>query len=304
MIVRKRPSAFALFFVMRGSVVPRIKWQVGCTIAVAILVTMAHGTLFDRKITLTPIPFSLIGLALAIFLGFRNTASYDRWWEGRKLWGDLLIHSRSLARLAVNHVRPEGEERQDVLVRRLIAFAYVLKHHLRATRDIHSAAFLTGEDRLALEGAANKPDRLLQRISRDVAGLAAVGRLDPMLVAQAEAELTALARVQAGCERIRHTPLPFSYALLLHRTAYLYCFALPFGLVDTTGFMTPFVVGLVSYTFFGLDAIGDEIEEPFGCLPNDLPLEAICRRVEIDLLEALGETDLPEPLQPVNYLLM
>ena len=103
--------------------------------------------------------------------------------------------------------------------------------------------------------------------------------------------LTALAGVQAGCERIRHTPVPFSYSLLLHRTAYLYCFALPFGLVDTTGFMTPFVVGLVSYTFFGLDAIGDEIEEPFGLLPNDLPLESMCRRVEIDLLE-------PNPDQP------
>lgn len=68
--------------------------------------------------------------------------------------------------------------------------------------------------------------------------------------------------------------------------------------------MTPFVVGLVSYTFFGLDAIGDEIEEPFGLLPNDLPLESICRRVEIDLLEALGETELPQPLKPVDYWLM
>ena len=117
-------------------------------------------------------------------------------------------------------------------------------------------------------------------------------------------DLTTLAGVQAGCERIRHTPVPFSYSLLLHRTAYMYCFALPFGLVDTTGFMTPFVVGLVSYTFFGLDAIGDEIEEPFGLLPNDLPLESICRRVEIDLLEALGETELPQPLKPVDYWLM
>jgi ion channel-forming bestrophin family protein len=98
--------------------------------------------------------------------------------------------------------------------------------------------------------------------------------------------------------------VPFSYSLLLHRTAYLYCFALPFGLVDTTGFMTPFVVGLVSYTFFGLDAIGDEIEEPFGLLPNNLPLESMCRRVEIDLLEASGEVDLPAPLKPVDYRLM
>jgi ion channel-forming bestrophin family protein len=310
MIVRDRPSAFQLFFIMRGSIVPRIKWQVLCTVGVAVLVTMAHGTLFNQKVTLTPIPFTLIGLALAIFLGFRNTASYDRWWEGRKLWGELVIRTRSLGRLIVNHVRPAGDdaghnnEQSRIMVRRLIAFAYVLKHHLRGTTDDQSQAYLSDDDVLAVAASVNVPDRLLRLLSRDVAALAASGRLDPMLVAQMEDNLTVLAGVQAGCERIRHTPLPFSYSLLLHRTAYLYCFALPFGLVDTTGFMTPFVVGLVSYTFFGLDAIGDEIEEPFGLLHNDLPLEAMCRRVEIDLLEATGEVDLPAPLQPVDYCLM
>jgi putative membrane protein len=306
MIVRKRPSAFELFFIMRGSIVPRIKWQVFCTIGVGALVTMAHGTLFDHKVTLTPIPFSLIGLALAIFLGFRNTASYDRWWEGRKLWGELVIRTRTVARLLTTHVRPAAgdDDQPRVMARRLIAFTYSLKHHLRGTTDDESASWLSGADAKAVAASANPPDQILRLLSRDVAALAAAGRLDPMMVAQVEGDITALAGVQAGCERIRHTPLPFSYALLLHRTAYLYCFALPFGLVDTTGFMTPFVVGLVSYTFFGLDAIGDEIEEPFGLLANDLPLNAICRRVEIDLLEAVGETNLPAPLKPVDYCLM
>jgi putative membrane protein len=116
--------------------------------------------------------------------------------------------------------------------------------------------------------------------------------------------LTSLATVLAACERIRNTPLPFAYTLLLHRTAYLYCFLLPFGLVDTIGAMTPLVVAIVSYTFFGLDALGDEIEEPFGDLPNDLPLDAMSRTIEINLREAMGETDLPPPLVPVDYCLM
>ncbi|WP_158045315.1 bestrophin family protein [Skermanella pratensis] len=305
MIVRNRPSAFQLFFIMKGSIVPRIKWQVLSTVAVAFLVTLAHGTLFDHKVTLTPIPFSLIGLALAIFLGFRNTATYDRWWEGRKLWGELLIGARSATRLVVSHARPAAQdaERPRIMVRRLIAFAYALKHHLRGTWDDQSRRYLSEADARTMAASANGPDHLLHLLSRDAAALGAGGRLDPMLLAQLEQNLTVLAGVQAGCERIRHTPLPFSYSLLLHRTAYLYCFALPFGLQDTTGFMTPFVVGLVSYTFFGLDAIGDEIEEPFGLLPNNLPLEAMCRRMEIDLLAALGETDLPPPLQPVDYSL-
>ncbi|MNV80215.1 Bestrophin, RFP-TM, chloride channel [compost metagenome] len=97
--------------------------------------------------------------------------------------------------------------------------------------------------------------------------------------------------------------MPFSYALLLHRTAYMYCFLLPFGLVDITGFMTPFVVAIVAYTFFGLDALGDELEEPFGMESNDLPLDTLCRGIEISLLEALNDPNVPVPLQPVNYQL-
>ena len=84
-----------------------------------------------------------------------------------------------------------------------------------------------------------------------------------------------MAAVAAGCERIKNTPIPFVYTLLLHRTAWLYCFLLPFGLVDAIGSMTPFVVAIVAYTFFELDAAGDEIEEPFGLAANHLPLDAI-----------------------------
>ena len=107
----------------------------------------------------------------------------------------------------------------------------------------------------------------------------------------------------ASCERIRNTPIPFSYTLLLHRTAYIYCFLLPFGLVDSIGFMTPFVVAIVAYTFFGLDALGDEIEEPFGMESNDLPLDALCRAIEIDMRESLHDPKLPAQLEPTQYRL-
>jgi putative membrane protein len=129
------------------------------------------------------------------------------------------------------------------------------------------------------------------------------GHLDARLAAEMDVSLSALTAVAAGCERIRNTPIPFAYTLLLHRTASLYCFLLPFGLVDAIGYMTPFVVAIVAYTFFGLDALGDEIEEPFGLAMNHLPLDALCRTVEINLLEALGERKLPEPLLPVRSVL-
>ncbi|HTH15984.1 MAG TPA: bestrophin family protein [Magnetospirillum sp.] len=303
MIVRDRPSGWQLFFILRGSILPRIAGPLLTTIGIAVAVTVLHGRLFDTKVTLTPIPFSLIGLALAIFLGFRNSASYDRWWEGRKLWGDLIIRTRSLARLWLNHAGSPPEEAR-LQLRRLIAFTYALKQQLRGIGAEQAAALLPATDWSDPAYTVNAPDLILRRFSAEVAAARAAGRLDAMMAAEMEENLTALASIQAGCERIRTTPLPFTYTLMLHRTAYLYCLMLPFGLVDTIGFTTPLVVGLISYTFFGLDALGDEIEEPFGLLPNDLPLDALCTRVEIDLRAALGETELPQVPQPVQYSLM
>jgi putative membrane protein len=137
-------------------------------------------------------------------------------------------------------------------------------------------------------------------MGQDLGAFLRAGKLDAPVAADMDQMLTALASLAAGCERIKHTPIPFPYTLLLHRTAWLYCFLLPFGLVDSVGLMTPFVVAIVAYTFFGLDALGDEIEEPFGLADNHLPLDALCREIEVNLREALAERDLPPPLLPVG----
>jgi putative membrane protein len=115
--------------------------------------------------------------------------------------------------------------------------------------------------------------------------------------------LTRLTQVQAVCERIKHTPLPFPYTLLLHRTIYLFCILLPFAMAEPLGWLTPIFTAIVSYTFFGLDAIGDELEDPFGRDENDLPTDALVRSVERDVLAALGVTQLPPQLEPVDYVL-
>src|SRR5690606_37389193 len=104
--------------------------------------------------------------------------------------------------------------------------------------------------------------------------------------------------VQGGCERIKNTPIPWSYTVLMHSIVAVYCFALPFGLVQTTKLLTPIVVALIAYAFLGLDAVGDELEEPFGHDYNDLPLTALSRTIEVNLLQQLGETELPPLLTP------
>ncbi len=313
MIVRGRPSGLRLFLVLRGSILRQIWKVLILNIILATLVTLNHGDLFRLKITLTAIPFTLIGLPLAIFLGFRNNAAYDRYWEGRKLWGEIVLQSRNFARQClslIEHAEPLKATTgfKDIRVRmiyRAIAFSHALRHQLRNTdARTELRPLLTQQEWQHLDQTGNLPDYLMRQMGTDLRLCMNEQRIDSCLAASIDTTMSALTSAAAACERIKSTPIPFSYTLLLHRTAYLYCFLLPFGLVDTIGFMTPFVVGIVAYTFFGLDALGDEIEEPFGISPNDLALEAICRSIEINLREAIGDEHDLQPLQPVNYCLM
>ena len=311
MIVRDRPHGVRLFFVIRGSVLPNVAGELATCIAVALLVTLTHGFVYQWKVTLTTVPFSLIGLALAIFLGFRNSTAYDRYWEARKLWAEIESGSRTFARQvqtvlllepAASPV-PRDDPRRG-LVMRTIAFASALRHQLRGSDPLPDMRRLLDDtDAGGFAAARSGIDYLLRRNGDVIGGLLRARKVDAPMALDIDQSLSALAAAAAGCERIQNTPLPFPYTLLLHRTAWLYCFLLPFGLVDTVGFMTPFVVAIVAYTFFGLDALGDEIEEPFGLAANHLPLDALCRKVEIHLREALGETDLPAPLEPVAFRL-
>jgi putative membrane protein len=312
MIVRDRPSGLRLFLTMRGSILSRIWKSLLVTTVLAVVVTMTGGALMHHKITLTTIPFTLIGLPLAIFLGFRNNSAYDRYWEGRKLWGEIVLKSRNLARQCLSLIDGEHPVQADGslgdvrlrMIYRTIAFAHAMRHHLR---DTHCAdevrSLLTEAEWLQMQRASNKPNYLMVQMGTDLRQCIAEGRIDSCLAASIDSTLSAIVGSGAACERIKNTPIPFSYTLLLHRTAYLYCFLLPFGLVDTLGFMTPFVVAIVAYTFFGLDALGDEIEEPFGTSANDLPLEAICRAIEIDLRETMRDKNVPAPCTPVDYCL-
>ncbi len=302
MIVRPRPHWFRLLFVRRGSLIHRIYGQQLFIVALSCAVVWVHGQLFLWKVTLNSTPFSLMGVALAIFLGFRINTSYDRYWEARKQWGSILIETRNLARQSLTLITPAQNVRPFVLG--LIGYAAALRNQLRGLPNMDQTEDLLPDDlRDKLANARSAPTLVLVWLGHWLKARREAGQLDPMLALKMESSLDNLANAQGSCERIANTPLPFTYSVILHRSAYTYCTLLPFGLVDSIGLMTPLVVGFVSYTFFALEALSDEIEEPFGLLGNDLALNSMVCGINASLRELLGETPPPPPQPDRNFIL-
>lgn len=301
-IIRPRPHWVHLLFVRRGSLIQRIAGQQLFIFALCCAVVLAHGQFFHWKVTLTSSPFSLMGVALAIFLGFRINASYDRYWEARKQWGSILVETRNLARQALTLIGPGREARPFVLG--LVGFATTLRNQLRNQPLAAETAGLLPETlRAQLQDARSAPTLVLLWLGQWLRECREAGVLEPLLSHKMEDSLNGLSAALGSCERIANTPLPFTYSVILHRSAYIYCMLLPFGLVDDIGLMTPLVVTFVSYTFFALEALSDEIEEPFGVAANDLALNAMVAGIDASLREMLGETPPPAPQPDANFVL-
>lgn len=273
-----------------GSVLPSILPQLGLMLALSVF------AMFVQRVPLEMAPFSLLGVSLAIFLAFRNNASYQRHLEARQLWGNILISGRTLVSQVLAYL-PASVEEQKLAARRVIVFAHLLRHQLRGSDPRDDTERLLGTQ--AAEGLhqqAYRPVAMLHQLRsslKDVADNQALWMLD--------AQLNALGSAVGGCERIASTPIPYPYAVLLHRTIYLYCFLLPFGLVHAIGAATPVMAVFVAYTLFALEAIAQEIGDPFGTAPNSLALEAMCRTIERSLLELCGEPLPPELAAGKDY---
>ncbi|TZF94324.1 hypothetical protein FW781_17135 [Chryseobacterium panacisoli] len=289
MIVRQRTNWLKMLFIWRGSVLKKIVVQLSIITLFSLAIYIFKGRIFDYKVHLNPTIFTLIGLALAIFMGFCNSASYDRFWEGRKLWGLLVIETRSLTRQIlslVNDSSPAAKEEKQKIIKLISAFSWSLNFQLRDKSGTeHLERLLSPEQ---LEQVKNKkfiPSIILGFIADWLNEQNKKGNIDTIVMTSMDHQLNQFSNISGGCERIYNTPLPFAYSVLLHRTVYLYCFWLPFGLVDSLGWMMPLIVLLISYTFIALDAIIQEIGEPFGEEENDLALNSICRTIEFSIFE-------------------
>jgi putative membrane protein len=303
MIVRPRPTAFGLWFTLRGSILPMIAPRLLTVLVVSAGVVGLHYAAPRHFRDVSPAPFTLLGLALSIFLGFRNNACYERWWEGRKQWGQLVAETRSLVREFVT-LLPDDQALRRRCAHRIVAFAHALRSQLRGAEDRKARDWLPGGEWERVAQCRSRPDAILLAQAEELRVLLRQGELSDILYRVFSERLLAMTAIQTACERLRSTPTPFTYTLLLHRTAWLFCLLLPFGVVDTLGLATPVLTAILAYAFFGLDALGEELEEPFGQSQNALPLDAMVRSIEIATGEALGEAKLPDALEPRKYLLL
>jgi putative membrane protein len=240
-------------------------------------------------------------------LGFANSSAYERWWEARKLWGALVNTARSFARQVVVLINDNEisdpvlkqvnviEAIQKDIVKSIIAFVYLFKNNLRHTNDNKHELelYLSFEEINYLINQFNKPNAMLVLIERKLTNSFKKGYINNFYYNLLSTQLVELTNIMGGCERINSTPIPFPYKVLVNRLVLIFCYALPFSLVKTEGIFAPFVILLMSYALFGLAALIDELEMPFGYETNDLPLEAISRMIEINLLQVIGEVDLP-----------
>ncbi|KFC21840.1 bestrophin family protein [Epilithonimonas lactis] len=301
MIIRERTNWLKMLFVWKGSVLRKIIPQLLVITIFSIIVLYFKGNIYDYKVHLNPAIFTLLGLSLAIFMGFCNSASYDRFWEGRKLWGLLVIETRSLTRQVltlINDDSPDSKIKKQEFIKMISAVCWALNFQLRNKEANEKLeGLLSPENFEKIKDKKFKPIILLDIMGEWINTQNQEKNIDTIVLSSIDHQLNQLSNIIGGCERIANTPLPFAYNVLLHRTVYMYCFWLPFGLVDAVGWMMPIIVLLISYTFIALDAIINEIQDPFDEEENDLALNTLCKTIEFSIFE---QAHIPQPRLEVS----
>jgi putative membrane protein len=283
-----------------------IGWPLVLLLAWDVVVTLAYVYLPHPGFDLPMLPMTLLGSALALFLGFRNNNAYNRWWEARTLWGAMVNASRSYGR-AVFHLvdtRPESHDLRQALVMRQVAYVNALRCHLRRQPCLDEIRPYLGEGETeGLKDVANVPNAVLNETAALLSDAAREGWMDSIRRTQVEQLLVDMSNAQGGMERIKNTPLPREYAYFPTLFVQVFCVLLPIGLVDSLGLYTPLASSIVGFMMLAMDRIGSDLQDPFENRDHDVPLTSICRTIQIDLEQLRGRLDTPAPVRPVNHVL-
>ncbi len=284
-------------------------------------------------------PISVIGIAVAFYLGFKNNSSYDRTWEARKIWGAIVNDSRTFTTAIltlINARNPDDSQSlQKSIIYRHIAWIYALKHQLRRKRtwehyedpakliytptfknsyydDVELAikGYLSQEELEHYKSKTNISSQILKKQAQVIQNMEADGLITDYKQVWLHQIIGKLYDNQGMCERIKNFPLPRQYASTALWMNYFFCALIPFGMLNimegSTGhiWLTVPFSGLIIWIFFLMDKIGDYSENPFEAAYNDVPISSIARSIEIDLLEMIGDKNIPEPYPVENGFLM
>lgn len=325
---------------IRWSVILRFAWKNLLFFAIwSALITFLFLYCEERStnIGIPFLPLSTIGIAVAFYIGFKNNQSYDRFWEGRKIWGQIVNSSRSFATKILAYTQENSQQQANAkrIIYRQLAWINSLRIQLRTTtifdrKNIsHVPNFGLKNDReckdcidFFLEGneydqiieKANAATHLLKIQSASIKSLKTEGTVTDFEQISLMKEIEIFYDQQGKCERIKNTPFPRQYAYFSSVFVWIFILLLPFGLVeefhqidgDSTVWLTvPFSI-LISWIFSTIDIVGDNSEDPFENYVNDVPMSAICRTIEIDLMEMVGEPkeNIPPKMQPIGDVLL
>jgi putative membrane protein len=233
----------------------------------------------------TTVIHSLLGFVISMLLVFRTNTAYDRWWEGRRLWGELVNSSRNFA-LKINTMMPaEAKLIKDNLYVLIGNFPFVLKEHLRGRfkpKEYETNLTVSIDQ---LEKLSHKPNALIWAIEKEIMQALKQNYLTQEQLLMLNDELKTMANVCGACERIKNTPIPYSYSMFLKKFIFAYVFTMPLGFVYDFKYWTAPIVVFIFYAFASIELIAEEIEDPFGTDANDLPIDAIAITIRTNVKE-------------------
>lgn len=237
-----------------------------------------------------PVMHTLLGFAISMLLVFRTNTAYDRWWEGRKQWGELVNASRNLSMKLHTFLAEDNKHSRQFFRKTIPLYAKILKYHLRAdsTRlmlDAGMETFLTRPGDIT----KHQPNQLARLMVAHIGQLHKEGKISSEQWLILNNELTAFTNICGACERIKNTPIPYSYSSFIKKFIVIYVLTLPFGYVFSLGYYVALIVVFVFYVLMSLEIIAEEIEDPFGTDANDLPMEKIAENIKKHIEEILEE---------------
>ena len=230
--------------------------------------------------------YSLVGFALSLLLVFRTNTAYDRWWEGRKKWGELVNNTRNLS-LKINTVCTNKEDRK--YFKRMISnYPFAMKEHLRSGVDL-SQLDLTENEREEISNYEHKPNYILKRIYERLEGLKKDGALSEEGYIVVDTNMKTFSDIIGACERIKNTPIPYSYSIFFKKFIFIYVTTLPLAFVNSFGYYSSLVSIFVFYILVSMEILAEEIEDPFGMDDNDLPTDGLSQKIRDNVHEILAD---------------